>query len=564
MLTRKFLPQNLVIKNWTDIESYYNDLSERSIKSKEEFIKWIEDRSELESVLEEDLAWRYIKMNCNTTDDELSERFEYFISKIEPHINKFTNVLDKKMIECEFINQLTEQKFKILIRQIKRKIDLFREENIPLIAELQKAEQEFGKVSSEMTINYDGEEMTLQKAANYLKNTNRNVREKVYRMINDRRMKEVTSLNVLFTRLIKKRQQIAQNAGYEYFSDYKFDDLGRFDYTKEDCFKLHDSISENVLPILDKIYDERKQALKLNKLKPWDLSVDIKNRDALKPFTDTKELITKTIECYNQIDTQFGGFIKTMSEKKYFDLDSRKGKAPGGFNYPLYESDIPFIYMNATGNMRDLTTMLHEGGHAIHSFLSAKQKLVGFKSFPSEVAELASMSMELIAMEHFDVFFKNKEELKRAKKEQLEDVIMVLPWIATIDKFQYWVYENPSHSVEDRMDNWTKIAKQFTSKVIDWETCEWYFVNSWQKQLHIFEVPFYYIEYGMAQLGAIAIWRNYKNNPKQTIEQYKNALELGYTKTIPEIYKTAGIEFNFSSEYIGELMNFVLGELTKH
>ena len=250
-----------------------------------------------------------------------------------------------------------------------------------------------------------------------------------------------------------------------------------------------------------------------------------------------------------------------MQERGFLDLDSRKGKAPGGYNYPLYESNIPFIFMNATGNVRDLTTMVHEGGHAIHSFLSKDLELVYFKELTSEIAELASMSMELISMEHWDIFFDNKEELKRAKLEQIRGLITVLPWIATVDKFQHWIYTHPTHSVPDRIENWNKIARKFSSKIIDYETCEWYFTNSWQKQLHIFEVPFYYIEYGFAQLGAIAIWRNYKLNPEKTLNQYENALKLGYSVPISQVYETAGIKFDFSEKYIGELMEFVKKEL---
>ena len=242
-------------------------------------------------------------------------------------------------------------------------------------------------------------------------------------------------------------------------------------------------------------------------------------------------------------------------------MASKEGKAPGGYNYPLYESGIPFIFMNAVGSPRDLVTMMHEGGHAVHSFLSRDLKLASFKSCPSEVAELASMSMELISMDHWDVFYKNPEDLKRAKIEHLEDIVATLPWIAIIDKFQHWIYENPKHSVEERNQAWLEIEKEFSNGVTDWTGCEDSLKYSWHKQLHLFEVPFYYIEYGMAQLGALAIWRNYKLDPSKAIEQYKEALKLGYTKGIKEIYKTAGIEFNFSAEYISELADFLNTEL---
>ncbi len=250
-----------------------------------------------------------------------------------------------------------------------------------------------------------------------------------------------------------------------------------------------------------------------------------------------------------------------MKKNSYLDLESRKGKAPGGFNYPLYESNIPFIFTNATGNLRDVETLMHEGGHAVHSFLSSNLELVDFKGLPSEVAELASMSMELISMSAWDEFFDNEEDLKRAKRHQLEGVLKVLPWIAIVDKFQHLLYLTPDHNSEEREKIWKETAAEFGSKIIDKQGYEKYFDSAWQRQLHIFEVPFYYIEYGIAQLGAIAVWRNYFNNKETALNNFENALKLGYSKPIPEIYKTAGIEFNFSAEYIGELMDFVEKQL---
>jgi oligoendopeptidase F len=249
-----------------------------------------------------------------------------------------------------------------------------------------------------------------------------------------------------------------------------------------------------------------------------------------------------------------------MQKMNRLDLESRIGKAPGGYNYPLMETDVPFIFMNAVGLLRDMVTMVHEGGHAVHAFLAADLELTEFKSTPSEVAELASMSMELISMEHWDAFFENADELKRAKKEQLDDVLKGLPWIAMIDKFQHWIYTNPTHTHEERYTYWLSLTTDFGTGVIEYSGLENNLKRSWQSQLHLFEVPFYYIEYGMAQLGAIAVWRNYKQNPTYALQNYKNALALGYTKTIPELYTVAGIKFDFSPEYVKELADFVKSE----
>jgi len=344
--------------------------------------------------------------------------------------------------------------------------------------------------------------------------------------------------------------------------EYKFAELDRFDYTIEDVLEFHSSIAQKVKSLVETIHKRRLDSLEYETLKPYDLAVDIELKAPLKPFETAAELVDKTITCFTSLHADFGSYLQTMREMGYLDLDARKGKAPGGFNYPLYESNVPFIYMNTTGNLRDLETMVHEGGHAIHSFLSAGLDIVDFKSTPSEVAELASMSMELLSMKHWDLFFKSDDELIRAKRSQLEGVIEVLPWVATVDKFQYWLYTNPDHSVEDRRSAWISISKEFGSSLVDWDGFEEAQAYGWQRQLHIFEVPFYYIEYAMAQLGAIAVWKNFTRNETLAINQYREALQLGYTHTIPEIYKKAGVEFNFSGEYIQSLMEFVEKELT--
>lgn len=342
-----------------------------------------------------------------------------------------------------------------------------------------------------------------------------------------------------------------------------FKAMDRFDYSPEDCYQIHDAVAKEVVPYLDKLDSFRKEKLDLDLLKPWDSSVDIKNENPLKPFENGKELLDKTISCFDRLDPFFGDCLRAMDKKSHLDLESKKGKSPGGFNYPLYESGLPFIFMNAVGSFRDVTTMVHEGGHAIHSVLSHHLELVDYKNLTSEIAELASMSMELMSMDHWDVFFDNEQDLKRAKRDQLMDVISTLPWVACIDKFQHWIYLNPKHSNEEREEYWLSLMDEFGSSIINWDGLDQAKRNLWQKQLHLYEVPFYYIEYGMAQLGAIAIWKNFKSNPQKTIQEYKAALSLGYTKSIGEIYETAGISFNFTKSYISELMEFVYSEIEK-
>lgn len=560
---RKYLPVDLEIESWDSIKGYFDYLLNTSIDSKEELQDWLKYKSELEAVLEEDLAWRYIKMNCNTEDGELASHFEKFVTEIEPKISEKDFELNKKLNECKYKDEFMEDAYKIMFRSVKKEIELFRKENIPIQAELSKEEQEYGRIAAAMTVNYKDEEMTLQKANNFLKEIDRNVRQEVYELMASRRLQDKQALNKLLSELIKKRQEIAGNAGFDNYRDYMFQKMGRFDYSVSDCYMFHHSVQTEVVPLVEGLQRERKEKLGYENLKPWDMDVDEDLMPPLKPFDSAEELVEKTIKCFQEINPNFAGFIKTMKEEKYLDLDSRKGKAPGGFNYPLYESNIPFIFMNATGNLRDVETMVHEGGHAIHSFLTKGLELVSFKDTPAEVAELASMSMELISMEHWDAFFEDKEELRRAKKSLLRGTIQTLPWVAMIDKFQHLLYLDEDLSVNKREQMWHDIITEFTGKVVDWSGQEEQLLNLWQKQLHIFEVPFYYIEYGFAQLGAIAVWRNYKKNPQKALSDYEKALTLGYTKSIPEIYKAAGIEFNFSKEYIKELMDFVQSELNE-
>jgi oligoendopeptidase F len=414
-----------------------------------------------------------------------------------------------------------------------------------------------------MTVTIDGQEMTLPQAAVLLMSTDRAKREQVYHAVAERRLKDKDALNDLFSTLISLRHQVANNADFPNFRDYMFKSMGRFDYTPKDCFDFHQAIQHEVVPILNELSEERKAALKVSSLRPWDKAVDAEGREALKPFGSGSELADKTIEVFSRLDPFLGQCLTIMKSMGHLDLESRKGKAPGGYNYPLSEIGVPFIFMNATSTLRDMVTIMHEGGHAIHNFLTRELELNDFKSTPSEVAELASMSMELISMDHWDVFFTNESDLKRAKREHLEDIIETLPWVATIDKFQHWIYENPTHSPDKRRTEWNRIFDEFADTVTDWSGLQDAKDFLWQKQLHLYEVPFYYIEYGMAQLGAVAVWRNFRRDPVKGLEGYQNALKLGYMKSIPEIYKAANIRFDFSQSYIRELMDFLRKELAK-
>ncbi|MBL7870436.1 MAG: M3 family oligoendopeptidase [Cyclobacteriaceae bacterium] len=562
--TRSFLPEEFKITIWENSKPYFEDLLSRTIDNEKELRRWLADRSELESVISEDLGWRYIRMTCHTDNEEYNKSYQNFIENIQPQIAPYSDLLNKKLVTSPFLKNLEEEPgFNILIRNLKKDIELFRESNIKVFTEINTETQKYAQLSGAMTVEINGKELTLQQAGVILQSTDRAKREEAYTKISERRLQDRDMLDKLFSKLISLRDLAARNADQKNFRDYMFKSYGRFDYSPKDCFNFHDAIASEVVPILDEFNKERKKLLKVDSLKPWDKAVDPEGKIPLKAFENSSDLTEKSIACFTRIDPYLGQCLSIMKEMGHLDLESRKGKAPGGYNYPLAEIGVPFIFMNATSTLRDMTTIMHEGGHAVHNFLTKELALADFKSPPMEVAELASMSMELISMDEWDIFFPNAEDLKRAKREQLEDIIETLPWVATIDQFQHWLYENPTHTETERIEYWNRVFARFTDSVTDWTGLDENRNYLWQRQLHLYEVPFYYIEYGMAQLGAIALWRNYKLDKRKGLEGYKNALKLGNLTTIPEIYKAAGIKFDFSRKYIHELMSFVKAELKK-
>jgi oligoendopeptidase F len=560
---RHFLPDDYILTDWKSLEQYFQELEQRPLDTRAALEKWLLDMSELEAVLSEDACWRQIKMTCDTENKSLEEAFNYFCMEIQPKIQPYADRLNRRLVENPHTQELDPKDYFTYLRSVKKRIELFREANIPLYAEASVLAQQFGVISGKMTVEVSGNEYTLQQASKFLESPDRSLREDVYRKIQGRRAEDKDALNDLYTKLIHIRNRQALNAGFANYRDFKFEELGRFDYTKEDTFRFHEAVREYVVPLVNRINEKKRKKLGLDKLRPWDVEAEPDGIKPLRPFTNADDLLTKTIACFNRLNPFFGDCLHTMLKMGRFDLESRKGKAPGGYNCPLAETGAPFIFMNASGQMGDLTTMVHEGGHAIHSFLTHPLKLSAFKEYPMEIAEVASMSMELFTMDHWDLFFDSKNDLARAKEHQLERVITIFPWIATIDKFQHWIYENPFHSLEERKQKWMEILEEFSSHSVDWQGLEEFREYGWQKQLHLFEVPFYYIEYGIAQLGALGLWMQYKRNKEKALQNYIDALSLGGTRTLPELYDAAGLKFDFAKEQIKQLMDFVGEEMEK-
>lgn len=560
---RAFVAEDFNPGEWSSIAPYYTNLLERELSSLEALQQWLKDWSELDTVITENSRWIYVRTTVDTSDEKAKADLTNEYQNIFPQLMPLDHQLQMKFINCPFTAELDKDLFFPTLRRLKKSIEMFRQENVPLMSEMQMMQSRYDEIAGAQSIQYNGTELTLHQASVYMRSTDRAQREEVFRKTNERRLQDAEELDKLLTDLIQLRHKMALNAGYKNFIEYRFDALGRFDYNAEDCLRFHKSVEELIVPLKNKIAEQRRVELGLDVLKPWDLDVDTSGKPALRPVNNTEELIEKTITCFNHLDSYFGERIKIMKQMNYLDLESRMHKGPGGYNMTMPEIGVPFIFMNSANSEHDLITMVHEGGHAIHTFLAHPLELNMFKEVTSEIAEVASMGMELMSMEYWDEFYTNPDDLKRARVNHLQYTLSVLTKTCLGDSFQHWMYANPDHTVEERRKKWAELNLRFNPSNVDWSDDQFAFETGYHRILHFFVVPFYYIEYAFAQLGAIALWKNFKQNPTKTVDDYKKALSLGFTKPIPVFYETAGARFDFSKEYVATLVEFVNAELDK-
>jgi oligoendopeptidase F len=560
---RNFVPNDLDTNSWAALEPFFIQLENKSIQTLPELQQWLKDWSELETVVSENARWLYVHTTLDTANVDARNALINMYQHIQPQLSTWDNKLAKKFVASPAIDELDKNLFHTTIRKIKKGLELFREENVALNSQQVMLQSKFGEITGAQSIQYNGQEITLQQAGVYQRSSNRAQREEVFKLVNNRLQQDSESLDTLLTELIALRHKIATNAGYQNFIEYRFDELGRFDYTPEDCLRFHEAAKDVIVPLMAAMNEEKRQKLGLDVMRPWDMNAEPGGEAPLSPSTSGEDLLEKTIACFRELDPYFAERIEIMREMKYLDLESRLNKSPGGYNMTMPEIGVPFIFMNSANSEHDLITMVHEGGHAIHTFLSHPLELYAFKEITSEIAEVASMSMELMTMDYWHIFYNKPEELKRAKKNHLQYILGILSRTCMGDSFQFWLYSNPNHTVEQRRQKWAELNKQFTGSNADWSGYENVLATGYQRILHFYEVPFYYIEYAFAELGAIAVWKNFKNNPKQAVEDYKKALSLGFTAPIPVFYETAGAKFDFSKEYVAELAQFVQEELKK-
>ncbi|MFQ5951503.1 MAG: M3 family oligoendopeptidase, partial [Candidatus Geothermarchaeales archaeon] len=411
-----------------------------------------------------------------------------------------------------------------------------------------------------MSVQYDSREQTLQQMARYLEETNRETRKEAWELVERRRLQDRHTLNKIYDKMIELRDNVARNAGFPNFRDYAFLRLERFDYTPEDCFRFHDTVERLVVPLHRQLQTKRQQRLGIETLRPWDLLVDPEGLPPLRPFDEVDELVGGSRRIFRSVDSELAGFFDRIYDLGLLDLDSRKGKAPGGYQATLAERRLPFIFTNAVGRDSDIRTMLHEAGHAFHTSLTRDEPLNDYRHAPMEFAEVASMTMDLIAGESLEAFY-GPDEKARSKRDHLEGIVRLLPWIATIDGFQHWVYTNPEHTASEREEFWLQLHGRFGG-VESWEGYEEILRNQWQRQLHLFQVPFYYIEYGIAQLGALGLWLEWRRDPGVAVAAYKRGLSLGGSTPLPELFAASGLRFDFGPETLKPVAEELRSELS--
>lgn len=561
---RLFVAEDLVIHSWEDLSPYFEQLLDEDITSADQFRLWLQKNSELEAIVEEEMGWRYIQMTIDTSDKEAAKNYQKFVVEITPYISEITHQINKKLVESPFANALKTDAERIYLRKISNAVSIFREANIPLQTTVQTLTQHYSSTVGSQSIRYDGKDITAQQATVHLKDPNRATRKEVFELLSERRRSDIEKLENTFDELVATRHQMAVNAGFHNFRDYQFKAMNRFDYTVQDCFDFHFSVEKYIVPIHKKIQGEKLKKWGMRQFRPYDHLAEPEGRPPLMPFETGEELLEKTTDVLGKLDPYFSDCLTTMKAMGHLDLTSKRGKAAGGYNYPLYETGVPFIFMNAVGTAKDVITMIHEGGHAVHSFLTRDLPLTAYKQFPSEIAELASMSMELLSMRYWNCYYEREDDAKRAKKEHIESIVAVLPWVVTIDAFQHWIYEHPTHSREERKEKWVQLGERFGAGMTDWTDYEDTRDYSWHQQLHLFEVPFYYIEYGFSQLGALGVWKNALQDEAKTVDRYKAGLSLGYTKSIKDVYQTVGVPFDFSTNHMKHLSQVLSEQLEEN
>ncbi len=549
-------------QDWNTAAPYFAALADENVTA-ESVGDWLTRWSELEKALGEAGAAAGRAKSEDTTDTSAEANYLNFVQKIVPQWSVAAQALKTKLLAVpDYTPPPDQEQF---LRRLRNDADLFREANVPIQAELQTLTNEYDKLTGAMTVTLDGEEMTLPQTEQRGLDADRTVREDAWRIVQNRWLQSREALDALYLEMLPLRRKLAENAGLPNYRDYMWRALRRFDYTPEDSLAFGAAIEAEVVPLASKILERRRETLGVETLRPWDLNVDPEGRTPLRPFADVAELEAGTAQIFAQVDPELGQDFERLRHG-FLDLGSRKGKAPGGYCAFFPKTGLPYIFMNAVGTESDIRTLLHEGGHAFHGLASsAAQPLLWNRGAPMEFNEVASMAMELLALPYLEKErggFYTPEDAVRAKQEQMEKIVLFLPYMAVVDGFQHWVYaEAPAQVTAADLDaKWDALWTRFMGGV-DWSGLDAERVSGWHRKLHIFTVPFYYVEYGLAQLGALQVWRNALQDQADAVKRYRSALALGNTRPLPELYAAAGARLTFDRETVGELARLVASHL---
>ena len=557
----EWLREGVELKTWEQIDPWYQKLLGLPVRSGSELERWLTAAGELNAAVGEEGAKRYVAMTCQTDDPEREAAYLAFVREIEPKLKPVQNEIRNRYLDAPERSQLVGARYAVFDRALENRRALFRDANIPRETQLAELEQQYQKKIGAMTVTFRGEERTLPQMAPFLEETDRSVRKEAWELSAVRRLQDRETLDDLFDQMKKLRIEIAHEAGFSDFVEFAFRNRERFDYGPADTIRFHEAVEHVVVPLAKQIQKELKDSLGVEPLRPWDLSVDRLGRPPLKPFDEVEELAAGTERIFRDVDPELGEQFAFMRSRELLDLANRKGKAPGGYQTTFEDARLPFIFMNAVGLDGDLRTLLHEGGHAFHTLASRGEPLAAYRESPLEFCEVASMSMELLGARGLDPFY-NRAESERSNRKLLEGIVLILPWIATVDAFQHWIYRHPNHTADERRAAWRDLLERFGG-IVDYSGYEEARDYSWHRQLHIFLYPFYYIEYGIAQLGALQVWQRSLTDRAGAVADYKKALALGGSRPLPELFAAAGIRFDFSEQIIGPLMETIRKELEK-
>ena len=560
-----FVPADLDATDWAALEPLTAALLRREVNDRASLDRWLEDRSEFDAACSEAEADLYIAMTCSTDDAASASAYTRFVETIPPRLRPVEQALDLR--QCGLIDRFGAagpgERLHVLHRDTRAGVEIFRDANVPLFTELTLLGQRFEQISGAQTVRFDGEERTLAQMSRYLESPDRAVRESAWRASAERRLADRETLDALYDDALRVRDAVAKNAGFPSFREYAFAEKRRFDYGPRECEAFHDSCERLAAPAARREDERRARTMRLPALRPWDLGVDPRGRPPLTPFDGAAELVKKTGRVFARLDPELGAMFASLNTGGWLDLESRKGKAPGGYQYMRDRSRRPFIFMNAAGLHGDVRTMVHEAGHAFHSLLCVDEPLVRYRHSPIEFAEVASMAMELLTMPHWDEYYDDGEDLARARREQVEGALALLPWVATVDAFQHWAHRSVGHTHSERRTYWLGLGERFGRRV-DWDGLSDARAASWQRQPHLFTAPFYYIEYGIAQLGALQLWSISKERgEREAVERYKAALRLGGSRPLPDLFAAAGLSFDFGPATVARLVETLERELDR-